>query len=227
MNRTHRSIRVALVGLFAGACAYLIHPAFARETAVVLPKPAQDAVASPTATSDTIVFAGGCFWGVEAVFRHVRGVQSAVSGYAGGTRPSPSYEEVSTGTTGHAESVAVRYDPREVRPGTLMQIFMSVAHNPTELNRQGPDHGTQYRSAIFYESPAQQKLAQAYIAQLNGAKVFAAPIVTEVKPLEKFYPAESYHQDYLARHPTQPYIVYNDAPKVEELKQLFPEYYRP
>ncbi len=197
-----------------------------REVGVPLPKPAVDAPVAPGTREDTAVFAGGCFWGVEAVFRHVKGVHAAVSGYAGGSKPSPSYEEVSTGSTGHAESVSVRYDPSVVSYGELLQIFMSVAHNPTELNRQGPDHGTQYRSAIFYRTPEQQKAAQAYIAQLNATHAFPAPVVTEVTPLTRFYPAEDYHQDYLAQHPYQPYIVYNDAPKLDDLKKLYPDRYQ-
>ena len=198
-----------------------------RESAVALPRPALDETPAPTPGEATAVFAGGCFWGVEAVFRHVKGVRSAVSGYAGGTKSSPSYEEVSTGSTGHAETVSVRYDPREISYGELLRIFMSVAHNPTELNRQGPDHGTQYRSVVFYQSPEQKKITEAYVTQLTAARAFGAPIVTQVTAASHFYPAEDYHQDYLARHPYQPYIVYNDAPKLEDLKRLFPERYRP
>ena len=198
-----------------------------RESAVALPRPALDETPPATPGEATAVFAGGCFWGVEAVFRHVKGVRSAVSGYAGGTKSSPSYEEVSTGSTGHAETVSVRYDPREISYGELLRIFMSVAHNPTELNRQGPDHGTQYRSVVFYQSPEQKKITEAYVTQLTAARAFGAPIVTQVTAASHFYPAEDYHQDYLARHPYQPYIVYNDAPKLEDLKRLFPERYRP
>lgn len=198
----------------------------AREIAVPLPDPKIDA--SPGASHDeTATFAGGCFWGVEAVFRHVKGVRSATSGYAGGRVASPSYEAVSTGTTGHAETVSVHYDPAQVSYGQLLKVFMSVAHNPTELNRQGPDHGTQYRSVIFYSTPEQQKVAQAYIAQLNESRAYPAPVVTELAPLAAFYPAESYHQDYLAHHPENPYVAYNDLPKLDELKRLFPDRYRP
>ena len=198
----------------------------AREIAVPLPDPKVDA--SPGASHDeTATFAGGCFWGVEAVFRHVKGVRSATSGYAGGRVASPSYEAVSTGTTGHAETVSVHYDPSQVSYGQLLKVFMSVAHNPTELNRQGPDHGTQYRSAIFYSTPEQQRIAQAYITQLNEAHAYAAPVVTELAPLAAFYPAETYHQDYLAHHPDNPYVAYNDLPKLDELKRLFPDRYRP
>jgi peptide-methionine (S)-S-oxide reductase len=181
-------------------------------------------VASPA--EDTAVFAGGCFWGVEAVFEHVKGVKSAVSGYAGGSVANPSYELVSTGDSGHAESVQVIYDPSEVSYGKLLQVFFSVAHDPTQLNRQGPDHGTQYRSAIFYNTPQQQRVAEAYIKQLTAAKTFSRPIVTQVSKLSAFYPAEAYHQDYLAHHPNQLYIVINDQPKVAALKKQFPAEYR-
>src|SRR3954466_10727606 len=162
-----------------------------------------------TAGEDTAVFAGGCFWGVEAVFDHVKGVKSATSGYAGGTVASPSYEQVSTGDTGHAESVQVIYDPSQVSYGKLLQIFFSVVHDPTQLNYQGPDHGTQYRSAIFYRNEEQHRVAQAYIDQLTKAKAYPRPIVTQVAALKAFYPAEDYHQDYLVHHPNQPYIVIN------------------
>ena len=178
------------------------------------------------ATLDTAVFAGGCFWGIEAVFEHIKGVRSAVSGYAGGKTASPSYEDVSTGSTGHAESVRVVYDPAVVSYGQLLQVFFSVAHDPTQLNRQGPDHGTQYRSAIFYRTPEQQRAAEAYVRQLTAAKTFAKPIVTQVVPLTAFYQAEDYHQDYMVHHPNQPYIVYNDAPKVAQLKAQFPQLYQ-
>lgn len=180
----------------------------------------------PKAALDTAVFAGGCFWGIEAVFEHVKGVEDAMSGYAGGRGVAPSYEEVSGGGTGHAESVRVVYDPSVVSYGTLLRVFFSVAHDPTELNRQGPDVGTQYRSALFYRNEAQKKEAAAYIEQLTKAKYFPRPIVTQVTQLDKFFPAEAYHQDYMAHHPNQPYIVYNDAPKVENLKRGFPDLYR-
>ncbi|MEO8139929.1 MAG: peptide-methionine (S)-S-oxide reductase MsrA [Gemmatimonadota bacterium] len=171
---------------------------------------------------DTAVFAGGCFWGIEAVFEHLKGVTSAVSGYAGGTVESPSYEEVSSGTTGHAESVEVIYDAATISYAQLLEVFFKVAHDPTQLNRQGPDRGTQYRSAIFFRNPKQQQAATAYVAELGRAKVFSGPIVTQIAPLSAFYPAESYHQGYMALHPTQPYIVYNDAPKLVRLQQDFP-----
>ncbi|HMA38843.1 MAG TPA: peptide-methionine (S)-S-oxide reductase MsrA [Gemmatimonadales bacterium] len=172
------------------------------------------------------VFAGGCFWGVDAVFKHVRGVVKVVSGYAGGGAADASYDRVSTGTTGHAESVEVTFDPARVSYDQLLEIFFSVAHDPTERNRQGPDVGTQYRSAIFYVDSAQRSSALRFIAQLNARHVYPALIVTEVVPLATFYPAEAYHQDYLAHHLTQPYIVYNDLPKLERLKEKFPQLYR-
>lgn len=173
------------------------------------------------AQTKTAVFAGGCFWGVEGVFQHVKGVVDVVSGYAGGVVNNPSYEAVSSGETGHAESVKVTYDPTKVSYEKLLQIFFSVAHDPTELNRQGPDVGTQYRSAIFYQSDEQGRVARSYIAQLEKEKFFRKKIVTQVAPLKAFFPAEDYHQDYMKYHPNQPYIVYNDAPKVERLKKLF------
>jgi peptide-methionine (S)-S-oxide reductase len=172
------------------------------------------------------VFAGGCFWGVEAVFRHVQGVVGVVSGYAGGSAATAEYGRVSTGTTGHAEAVEVTFDPRQISYGKLLEIFFTVVHDPTQLNRQGPDVGTQYRSAIFYADEAQRQSARGLIERLTRANVFPAPIVTEVVPLTEFYPAESYHQNYLAHHLTQPYIVYNDLPKLERLKDQFPALYR-
>ncbi|MBP0581406.1 peptide-methionine (S)-S-oxide reductase MsrA [Labrys sp. LIt4] len=179
-----------------------------------------------TAGTDTAVLAGGCFWGVQGVFQHVKGVTSAVSGYAGGTADTASYETVSTGSTGHAEAVRIRFDPRQISYGQILQIYFSVAHDPTQLNRQGPDSGTQYRSQIFTTSAEQARIAAAYVSQLNGAHSFARPIVTRIAPLQGFFPAEAYHQDYLTRHPTQPYIVINDLPKVTALRQLFPAAYR-
>lgn len=175
---------------------------------------------------DTAVFAGGCFWGVEAVFDHVKGVKKAISGYAGGNLPNPTYEQVSTGDTGHAESVEVIYDPSQVAYGKLLQIFFSVAHDPTQLNRQGPDHGTQYRSAIFYRNAQQQRVAESYIKQLTAAKTFSSPIVTQVAALHGFYEAEDYHQNYLEQHPNQLYIVINDKPKLVALRKEFPDIYR-
>ena len=193
---------------------------------VEAPAPNIGSALAPASAVDTAVFAGGCFWGIEGVFEHVKGVQSAVSGYTGGRTRPPSYEDVSTGDTGHAESVRVLYDPAMVSYGQLLQIYFSVVHDPTQLNRQGPDHGTQYRSAIFYRTSEQRQAAEAYVKQLTAAKTFARPIVTQIVPLATFYPAEDYHQDYMAHHPDQPYIVYNDAPKVERLKQQFPQLFR-
>ncbi len=174
----------------------------------------------------TAVFAGGCFWGVQAVFQHLKGVKSVVSGYAGGTVAHPSYEQVSTGATGNAESVRVTYDSSQISYATLLRVFFSIAHDPTELNRQGPDVGTQYRSAIFYGSDEQKRAAESYIAQIGRARTFPRPIVTQVAPLAGFYPAESYHQDYATRHPDDLYIRINDAPKVANLKRLFPQLWR-
>ncbi len=197
-------------------------------SAVNLPNPDFDlAVTSeqPSAAEDrSLVLAGGCFWGIQAVFQHVKGVKQAISGYAGGTGEA-SYQTVSSGTTNYAESVKVIYDPKQVSFGQILKIFFAVAHDPTQLNRQGPDHGSQYRSAIFFETPEQEKVASSYIAQLNKAKVFSAPIVTTLEPLNVFYEAESYHQNYAQNHPDNPYIMINDAPKVAALKKVFPTYY--
>ena len=216
------SLCAAAIGALAIA-AFAVAPSFASEDAVVIPAPAMDAPASDG--TQTVVLSGGCFWGVQGVFQHTAGVVSAVSGYAGGNKATAQYEIVSTGTTGHAESVQVKYDPKKISYGKLLQIFFSVAHNPTELNYQGPDSGTQYRSAIWTTSDEQKKVTDAYIAQLNAAKVFGKPIVTKVGPLQGFYAAEGYHQDYLTLHPNQPYIAYNDIPKVQNLKKLFAENY--
>jgi peptide-methionine (S)-S-oxide reductase len=191
--------------------------------AVVTPAVPEQLAATPG--EDTAVFAGGCFWGVEAVFDHVKGVKRATSGYAGGTVANPSYEQVSSGDTGHAESVQVIYDPSQISYGKLLQIFFSVVHDPTQLNRQGPDRGTQYRSAIFYNTAQQQQAADAYVKQLTTAKTFSRPIVTQVAKLNGFYPAEAYHQHYLEHHPDQLYIVINDRPKVEALKREFSDIY--
>jgi peptide-methionine (S)-S-oxide reductase len=196
----------------------------AAEDAVVIPPPAIDETAK--SGTETAVFAGGCFWGVQGVFQHVKGVRSAVSGYAGGEAATARYETVGTGTTGHAESVQVTFDPKEVSYGRLLQIFFSVAHNPTQLNFQGPDQGTQYRSALFVADPEQRKVAEAYIAQLDRAHLFPKPIVTKITDFTGFYPAEAYHQDFLTLNPTYPYIVFNDLPKIENLKTLFPADYR-
>jgi peptide-methionine (S)-S-oxide reductase len=187
------------------------------------PDPAQDIKVAAAGTQQTAVLAGGCFWGVEAVFERLAGVSDVVSGYAGGGSATAHYEVVSTGTTGHAESVKITFDPARISYGQLLKIFFAIAHDPTELNRQGPDEGTQYRSAIFYETPEQKKVAEAYIQQLEAAKVFPHQIVTQVVPLQGFYPAEAYHQNFLDNNPTYPYIVYNDLPKLAQLKKQFPE----
>jgi peptide-methionine (S)-S-oxide reductase len=212
------SLCAAAIGALAIA-AFVAVPTRAAEEAVVIPAPAADITAADGL--QTAVIAGGCFWGVQGVFQHTAGVVNAVSGYAGGSQTSATYEQVSTGTTGHAESVQIKFDPKKISYGKILQIFFSVAHDPTQLNRQGPDSGTQYRSAIFTTSDEQKKVADAYIAQLNAAKVYGKPIVTRVSSLQAFFPAEAYHQDYLTLHPNQPYIAYNDLPKVENLKKLF------
>jgi peptide-methionine (S)-S-oxide reductase len=216
------SLCAAAIGALA-ITAFAIVPSRAAEEAVIIPAPAQDVQASDGL--QTVVVAGGCFWGVQGVFQHTAGVVNAVSGYSGGSKMSADYSMVSTGTTGHAESVEVKFDPKKISYGKILQIFFSVAHDPTQLNRQGPDSGTQYRSAIFTTSDEQKKVADAYIAQLNAAKVYNKPIVTKVGPLEGFFAAEAYHQDYLTLHPNQPYIAYNDIPKVENLKKIFAENY--
>jgi len=198
----------------------------ASNSAVALPDPAVDAPLAKAHGSESVVLAGGCFWGIQAVYQHVKGVTSAVSGYSGGSAETAEYETVSSGSTGHAESVKVTFDPAQISLGQILRIFFSVAHNPTELNRQGPDTGTQYRSVVFYAGEDQKRITQAYIEQLNRAKVFSRPIVTEVAALSAYYPAEAYNQDYATRHPNQPYIAINDLPKVEHLKQMFPVLYR-
>jgi peptide-methionine (S)-S-oxide reductase len=190
-----------------------------------VPAPLVDAKLAPAPAKQTAVVAGGCFWGMQAVFQHVRGVVAATSGYSGGSAKTAEYEVVSTGETGHAESVQITYDPSQITYGELLRVFFSVAHDPTELNRQGPDEGTQYRSVIFYGSDEQKQIAEAYIAQLDKAGVFPHRIVTQVVPLQAFYPAEGYHQNYATLHPNQPYIMFNDAPKVAHLKQEFPDLY--
>ena len=196
------------------------------KSSVALPNPAVDEPLAGKSGQETLVLAGGCFWGVQAVFQHVKGVISATSGYSGGASNTAEYEIVSTGRTGHAESVKVVYDPSKITYGQLLQVFFSVALDPTELNRQGPDEGTQYRSAIFYGNDEQKRIAQAYIAQLDQAKAFPRPIVTQVVAFKAFYPAEKYHQDYATLHPDNPYIRYNDAPKVAHLQQEFPSLYQ-
>jgi peptide-methionine (S)-S-oxide reductase len=219
-----------LSAFFLGSALVLIGASVACNTATAssttIPDPDLDAPLASAKGEQIAVLAGGCFWGVEAVFEHVKGVKDVKSGYAGGSAAAAQYEKVSTGTTGHAESVRIAYDPSRISYGQLLKVFFSVAHDPTELNRQGPDTGTQYRSAIFYSNEEQKRIAQAYIEQLNKAKVFPRPIVTQVGSLESFHEAEAYHQDYLARHPDEPYIVINDIPKVENLRKQLPGLYK-
>ena len=224
MNRRSFS-RLSLYAAAIGALAVFatFTPSFAAEDAVIVPPPGIDV--QNANGIQTAVLAGGCFWGVQGVFQHTNGVVNAVSGYSGGSKANADYTMVSTGTTGHAESVEIKFDPKKISYGKILQIFFSVVHDPTQLNRQGPDSGTQYRSAIFTTSDEQKKVAEAYIAQLNAAKVYSKPIVTKVGPLEAFFAAEAYHQDYLTLHPNQPYIAYNDIPKVENLKKVFAETY--
>jgi peptide-methionine (S)-S-oxide reductase len=194
--------------------------------AAAVPAPTANEAKAQASGKETAVVAGGCFWGIQAVFQHVKGVVSATSGYSGGTAKNPDYEEVSSGATGHAESVQIVYDPSQITYGELLRVFFSVALDPTEVNRQGPDSGTQYRSVIFYGTDEQKHIAEAYIAQLNQAKVFSKAIATQVVPLKAFYPAEGYHQNYATVHPNDPYIVYNDAPKVANLRREFPDLYK-
>jgi peptide-methionine (S)-S-oxide reductase len=198
----------------------------ASEAEPASPVSESEAGPPPSGSLQKAVFAGGCFWGVEAVFEHVKGVTDARSGYAGGKPATAKYDQVSGGRTGHAESVEVTFDPSVVSYEQLLEVFFSVAHDPTELNRQGPDVGTQYRSAIFYTDQEQKKSALAFVEKLTAAKKFSRPIVTEISALDTFYPAEAYHQDYLKHHPTEPYIVYNDLPKLAALKKQFPEKYQ-
>jgi peptide-methionine (S)-S-oxide reductase len=214
-------LRALLIVPFVGLA---VTAARAAEPAVAIPAPALDAPAA--GGLQRIVLAGGCFWGVQAVYQHTKGVTAAVSGYAGGDKQTAHYEMVGSGRTGHAESVAVTFDPRQISYGKILQIYFSVAHNPTELNRQGPDAGTQYRSAIFYADEEQKRIANAYIAELDKAHLFPQPIVTQLEPLHGFYPAEDYHQDFAVLHPSYPYIVFNDLPKVDNLKRLFAADYR-
>jgi peptide-methionine (S)-S-oxide reductase len=219
------SIRIVVVlVLIAGAAAWASRSM--AESGRAIPTPTVDEPVASAPNSEVAVLAGGCFWGVQGVFQHVDGVTSAVSGYAGGAKDTAEYQTVSTGTTGHAESVRITFDPKQISYGHILQIYFSVAHDPTELNHQGPDSGTQYRSAIFPTSPEQARIAEAYIAQLDQSHVFSQPIVTKIEPGREFYPAEAYHQDYLTLHPNQPYIAINDLPKISELKQLFPNLYR-
>jgi peptide-methionine (S)-S-oxide reductase len=222
--RSRPAISLAFALLILAALAIRSYPVTA-EGGLVIPAATVDAPPGQ-ATSAVIVLAGGCFWGVQGVFQHVKGVTSAVSGYAGGEQKTAQYQTVGSGRTGHAEAVQVTYDPRQISYGRLLQIFFSVVHDPTQLNRQGPDFGPQYRSAIFPTTPEQAEVAKAYIAQLDQAHIFKKPIVTRIEPDRPFYPAENYHQDFLTRNPKYPYIVINDLPKVEDLKRFFADLYR-
>jgi peptide-methionine (S)-S-oxide reductase len=214
-------IAVCVVGLFAIVAA---GPVISAKDSI-FPDPLVDNPVAPGSLPESVVLAGGCFWGVQAVFQHLRGVTSAVSGYSGGSQKNAKYELVSTGNTGHAESVRVTFDPSQVSFGQILKIFFDVAHDPTELNRQGPDEGTQYRSAIFYAGDGQRRIAEAYVAQLGEAKVFRRRIVTQIVPLEAFYAAEAYHQDYATKHPYEPYIMINDRPKVDALRKRYAPVY--
>ncbi len=229
MKQAHVRSTVLVTALLIAAGVSLTVLRSTAQVAHTIPAPAVDEQAGGGAqmgTSEVAVLAGGCFWGVQGVFQHVNGVTSAVSGYAGGDQKTAHYEMVGSGRTGHAESVRITFDPRKVSYGRILQIYFSVAHDPTQLNRQGPDVGTEYRSAIFPANPEHARIARAYIAQLDQARVFKAAIVTRIEPDREFYDAEDYHQDFLTRHPGHPYIVYNDLPKIEDLKRLFPEAYR-
>jgi peptide-methionine (S)-S-oxide reductase len=219
MSKVSMRIMAMMLTVLAGAVACR------AGSGAALPGPAADEARASAPARETAVVAGGCFWGIQAVFQHVKGVVSATSGYSGGTVANPDYEAVSSGETGHAESVKVVYDPSKVTYGELLRVFFSVALDPTEVNRQGPDTGTQYRSVIFYGNDEQRRIAESYIAQLNQARVFSRPIATQVAPLKEFYPAEGYHQNYATLHPDNPYIVYNDAPKVANLRREFPDLY--
>lgn len=221
MFRTFRS--VLLAAALGSACAL---PAGADAIDRTIPAAKADAAKSGAPATETAVFAGGCFWGMQAVFEHVKGVTKVVAGYSGGAKATAIYELVGTETTGHAESVQVAFDPRVVSYGDLLRVYFSVAHDPTELDYQGPDRGSSYRSEIFFASPAQERIARAYIAQLTTAHVFTAPIVTKIEPLKGFYAAEGYHQDFLVHNPTYPYIVINDMPKIAALKRVWPDLYR-
>ncbi len=214
------AILLILVIITMNACT------LANASATAIPNPTLDAPLATTRGEQTAILAGGCFWGVEAVFEHVKGVSRVESGYSGGSGATAQYDTVSSGATGHAESVRIVYDPSQITYGQLLKVFFAVAHDPTELNRQGPDTGTQYRSAIFYSNEEQKRIAQAYIEQLNQAKVFGRKIVTQVVPFQSFNVAEAYHQNYLVHHPNDPYIVYNDLPKLENLRKLLPELYK-
>jgi peptide-methionine (S)-S-oxide reductase len=225
MQKLIRFVPIALVAAFFSLATILVAPGASRPNAA-FPRPAVDSPVASARGQEVAVLSAGCFWGVQAVYEHTRGVLSATSGYAGGNAETAHYEIVSSGNTGHAESVKVVFDPSQITYGQILMIFFAVAHNPTELNKQGPDWGTQYRSGIFYASAQQEKIADAYIAQLDTAKIYPQKIVTQVAPFKEFFPAEKDHQDYLKHHPDNPYIVINDLPKLANLKKLFPELYR-
>ena len=220
-NRAHTVALALALAALAGRCAG------ADAINKVIPAPALDTPAAEAAGTETAVLAGGCFWGVQGMFEHVKGVTRVVAGYSGGSKETAHYEMVGTERTGHAESVQITFDPKQVSYGQLLQLYFAVAHDPTELNRQGPDSGPSYRSEIFFESATQKRIAEAYVAQLTGAHVFDGPIVTKIEPEKGFYPAEGYHQDFLIHNPTYPYIVRNDLPKIEALKRVYPQLYRP
>jgi peptide-methionine (S)-S-oxide reductase len=222
MNRLTQIFSI-LFGLLIALCA--IPRGSSANAAAAIPDPVVDEALAAKKGRATIVLAGGCFWGIQAVFEHVKGVSHVTAGYSGGTVKNPSYEEVSSGSTGHAESVEIVYDPSKITLGQLLKVFFSAAHDPTELNRQGPDTGTQYRSAIFFSSQDQQRIAQAYVDQLNQAKLFPRAIVTQIAPMTAFYRAEQYQQDYAAQHPDNPYIARFDLPKIKQLQQQFPHLY--
>jgi peptide-methionine (S)-S-oxide reductase len=215
-----------LILIFLLGAALFWNRAGAADGGATLPDPAVDAASTASSGKQTAVIAGGCFWGIQAVFQHVKGVESATSGYSGGSAATAHYDDVEEGNTGHAESVKIVFDPAQISYGQLLKVFFSVATDPTELNRQGPDTGSQYRSIIFYANDEQKHVAESYISQLQNAKSFRDPIVTQVVPLQAFYVAEGYHQNYATLHPNNPYIVFNDAPKVEHLRKLFPNLYK-
>lgn len=227
LSPTRRGTVTALALLLSGGLlAWKAVPSLAADSAVVIPPPHDMGASPPGATSDTAVLAGGCFWGVQGVFQHVKGVTRAVSGYAGGDAASATYKAIGSGRTGHAEAVRITYDPREISFGQLLQIYFSVVHDPTQLNRQGPDFGTQYRSTVFAQNAEQARIAKAYIAQLDQARSFGSPIATTIEMGKPFYDAEAYHQDYMTRFPLQPYIAMHDLPKRDNLKRVFPERWR-
>lgn len=226
MSSSSKRVSTFVLAVLAVISLFMWKRASASENAVVIPRPTVDAPLASAPGKQTAVVAGGCFWGTQAVFQHVKGVKSVTAGYSGGSSSTAEYEVVSTGKTGHAESVQITFDPSQISYGQLLQVFFSVAHDPTQVDRQGPDTGTQYRSVIFYANDDQKRIADAYIAQLGQAKSFAQPIATQVTQLKGFYAAEQYHQNYATLHPDNPYIAFNDLPKVEHLKQVFPELYK-